>query len=124
MIVVIIISSIIYVYVFSICTDLAEKRLRYPQGLSLALYMHFRIFKFLFCWIVRLVNLKYISYTDSYLSYDQFVSVKNILEYNKMKEEIKNSNLLGMHYINRVDISRKKYERNSIETEADNDGIL
>ena len=63
--------------------------------------------------------------TDSYISNDEFVSVKNILrEYNKMKEEIKNWNLLGIHYINRVDISRKKYERNSIETVADNDGIL
>ena len=59
MIVVIIISSIIYVYVFSMCTNLAEKRLRYPQGLSLALYVDFRIFKFLFYWIVRLANLKY-----------------------------------------------------------------
>ena len=139
MIVVIIISSIIYVYVFSMCTDLAEKRLRYPQGLSFALYMHFRNFKFLFCWIVRLANLKYSKkdrlnatevlistfLTDSYSRNDEFVSVKNILrEYNKMKEEIKNWNLLGIHYISRVDISRKKYERNCIETVAENDGIL
>ena len=80
------------------------ERLRYPQGLTLALYMHFGIFKFLFCWIVRLVNLKYSKkdrlnttevlistfLTDSYISNDKFVSVKNILgEYNKMKEEIK-----------------------------------
>ena len=47
--IVIIINIIFYVYVFSRCAGLAEKRIRFPQGLSLALYLHFRIFLFLYC---------------------------------------------------------------------------
>ena len=45
----IIIVVIIYVYVFSTCTGLADKRMRFPQGLSLVLYSHFRIFLSLYC---------------------------------------------------------------------------
>ena len=47
-IIIIIISIIIivYVYVFSTCTNLVEKRIRFPQGLSLVLYLYFRIFHF------------------------------------------------------------------------------
>ena len=93
----------------------------------------------MFCWIVRLANLNYrkkdklntaevlISTfsNDSYIGNDKIVSVKNISrEYNEMKEQIKNKNFLGIHYINTVDISRKRYEKNSIETKADSDGIL
>ena len=47
-IIIIIVVVITYVYVFSTCTGLAEKRLRFPQGLSLVLYLYFRIF-FLYC---------------------------------------------------------------------------
>ena len=32
--------------VFSTCTGLVEKRIRFPQGLSLVLYSHFRTFHF------------------------------------------------------------------------------
>ena len=32
--------------------------------------------------------------------------------------------LCGIHYMNMVDISRKTYERNGIETIVDNNGIL
>ena len=32
--------------------------------------------------------------------------------------------MCGIHYIKMVDISRKKYGRNGIETIVDNDGIL
>ena len=42
-----------------------------------------------------------------------------------MEEEIKNPwNFCGMHYINMVNISKKVYERNGMETIVDNDGIL
>ena len=41
-IIIIISSSSIYVYVFSKGTGLAEKRIRFPQGLSLVLYLYFR----------------------------------------------------------------------------------
>ena len=63
---------------------------------------------------------------DSY-GHDKFVSVNNVLrEYSEMKEETKNpkKNFCGIRYINMVDISRKTYERNDIETIVDNDGIL
>ena len=62
---------------------------------------------------------------DSCISHDEFVSVINVLrKYNEVKEEIKKSwNFCGTHYINMVDISRETYERNGIETIADNDGI-
>ena len=59
---------------------------------------------------------------DSYISHGEFVSVNNLLrKYNEMRKEIKNPEI---HYINMVDTSRKTYERNSIETIVDNDGIL
>ena len=42
-----------------------------------------------------------------------------------MAEEIKKSwNVCGIHYILIVDITRKTYERNDVETIVDNDGIL
>ena len=41
---IIISSIIIYAYVFCKCRGLAEKRIRFPLGLSLVLYLHFRIF--------------------------------------------------------------------------------
>ena len=42
-----------------------------------------------------------------------------------MKEEIKKTwNFCGTHNIKMVDISRKTYERNAIETTVDNDGML
>ena len=42
-----------------------------------------------------------------------------------MTEEIKFFwNVCGIHYILIVDITRKTYERNGIETIVDNDGIL
>ena len=42
-----------------------------------------------------------------------------------MKEGIKKSwNFCGIHYINRLDIRRKTYEINRIETIVNNDGIL
>ena len=63
---------------------------------------------------------------DSHISHDEFVSVNNVLrEYNAMDKKIKKSwNFCGIHYVNMVDISRKTYERNGIETMVDNDGIL
>ena len=45
-IIIIIIIIIVHVYVFSTCTNLVEKRIRFPQGLSLVLYLYFRIFHF------------------------------------------------------------------------------
>ena len=36
----------------------------------------------------------------------------------------KSWNFCGIRYVNMVDISRKTYERNGIETIVDNDGIL
>ena len=44
--IIIIIIIIVHVYVFSTCTNLVEKRIRFPQGLSLVLYLYFRIFHF------------------------------------------------------------------------------
>ena len=63
---------------------------------------------------------------DLYISHNEFVSINNVLkEDNEMKEEIKKSwNFQGIQYINMIDISRKTYERNDIETIIDNDGIL
>ena len=49
----------VYVYVFSTCTDLVEKGIRFPQDLSLVLYVHFRIFYFCIIELWVLVNLKY-----------------------------------------------------------------
>ena len=37
---------VIYIYVFSTSSGLAEKRNRFPQGFSLVLHLHFRIFVF------------------------------------------------------------------------------
>ena len=48
-----------YCYVFSTCRGLAEKCVRFPQGLSLVLYMCFRIFLFCFVELWVLLNLKY-----------------------------------------------------------------
>ena len=46
-------------------------------------------------------------------------------DYNEVTEEIKIFwNVCGIHYILIVDITRKTYERNGIETIVDNDGIL
>ena len=47
------------VYVSCTCTDLVEKRVRFPQGLSLVLYLYFRIFYFCIVELRVLVNLKY-----------------------------------------------------------------
>ena len=41
-----------------------------------------------------------------------------------MRWKKKSWNFCGMHYINMVDISRKTYERNGVETIVDNDGRL
>ena len=47
--IIIIIIIVIYVYVFSTCTGLAEKCIRFPQGLSLVLYVPvFQNFLFIF----------------------------------------------------------------------------
>ena len=62
---------------------------------------------------------------DSYISHDEFILVNNVLrEFNEMKEEIKNPETCGIQYITMVDISRKIYEINCLETIVDNDGIL
>ena len=45
--------------VFSTCTGLVEKRIRFPQGLSLVLYSYFRTFHFCIVELWVLVNLKY-----------------------------------------------------------------
>ena len=46
-------------------------------------------------------------------------------DYNEVTEEIKFFwNVCGIQYILIVDITRKTYERNGIETIVDNDGIL
>ena len=45
-IIIIDIIIIVYVYVSSTWTDLVEKRVRFSQGLSLVLYLYFRIFYF------------------------------------------------------------------------------
>ena len=53
-------------------------------------------------------------------------SINNVLrEYNEIKKEIKKfRRFCEIQYIKIVDISRKTYERNGLETIADNDGIL
>ena len=58
-IIIIIITIITYVYVFSTCTGLAEKQIRFSQGLSLVWYLHLRFFCFCIVefWVV--VNLNY-----------------------------------------------------------------
>ena len=63
---------------------------------------------------------------DSYISHDKFVLVNNVLrEYYEMKEEIKQfRNFCGIYNIKLIDISRKTYEKNGIETIVDNYGIL
>ena len=43
---IIIIIIFTYVYVFSTCTGLAEKQIRFSQGLSLVWYLHLRFFCF------------------------------------------------------------------------------
>ena len=62
---------------------------------------------------------------NPYISYDELFLVNNVLkEYNEMKKKKKKSwNFYGIHYINKVDISRKSYERNVIGTIVNNDGI-
>ena len=57
-IIIIIIIIIAYVYMSSMCTDLLEKCLRFPQGLSLVLYLYFRIFCFGIVELWVLVNFK------------------------------------------------------------------
>ena len=47
-IIIIIIAIIVYVYVFSASTDLAEKRIRFLQGLSLVFCLYFTILYFCF----------------------------------------------------------------------------
>ena len=63
---------------------------------------------------------------DSHISHVEFVSINNVLrEYNEIKKEIKKFwRFCEIQYIKIVDISRKTYERNGLETIADNDGIL
>ena len=53
-------------------------------------------------------------------------SINNVLrEYNEIKKEIKKFwRFCEIQYIKIVDISRKTYERNGLETIADNNGIL
>ena len=60
---------------------------------------------------------------DSYNNCDEFVSINNVLrKYNEIKEGIKHSETSAEYSM--VDISRKTYERNGIETIVNNDGIL
>ena len=70
---------------------------------------------------------------DPYISHDEFVFVNNVLrEYNRIKKDMKNPEFsvdsekfrIFSFSINSVDISRKTYEWNDIETKVDNDGIL
>ena len=58
-IIIIIFIIIVYFYVSSTCTDLVEKLVRFPQGLSLVFYLYFRIFYFCIVELWVLVNLKY-----------------------------------------------------------------
>ena len=62
---------------------------------------------------------------DSYISHDEFILVNNVLrEYYEMKKEIKQFwNFCGIYNIKLIDISRKPYEKNGIETIVDNDGM-
>ena len=60
---------------------------------------------------------------DSYISHDEFVSVKNALkEYNEMKEEIKNPEN-PVEYNIRL-IKADKHIKNGIESLSDSDGRL
>ena len=45
-IIIIVIIIIVYVYVSSTCTDLAEKHVRFPQGLSLVLYLYLLVVRY------------------------------------------------------------------------------
>ena len=62
---------------------------------------------------------------DSYINYDDFVSV-NMCHENKMrwKRNQISWNFCGLHYINMVDISWKKYKRNGEEAKVDSSKIL
>ena len=61
---------------------------------------------------------------NSYISHDEFFIVNSMLkEYNEMKKQKKSWNFCRIHYINKVDISRKLYERNVIGKIVSNDGI-
>ena len=61
------------------------------------------------------------SLIESYISHQEFFSVNNVLrEYYEVKEGIKK--ILELN--NMIDISRKTYGRNGIETIVDNDGVL
>ena len=51
----------------------------------------------------------------SYIGYEEFVSVKNVFrEYNEMRAV----ESCGIYYINMVDISREKHERNGIKNNS------
>ena len=60
---------------------------------------------------------------DTCISHDEFLFINNMLrEYNEMKEEIKKSwKLCRIYYLSAVGIDEKTYERNGIETIADDD---
>ena len=61
------------------------------------------------------------SLIESYISHQEFFPVNNVLrEYYEVKEGIKK--ILELN--NMIDISRKTYGRNGIETIVDNDGVL
>ena len=80
------------------------------------------LLKLKYKWKYKLISKSLI---DLYISHDKFVSVSNVLrKYNDINNEIKNPETCGIHYIKMVDISRKTYERNGIETIVDKDGIL
>ena len=60
---------------------------------------------------------------DSYISHDEFFSVNSVLrEYSEIK--VKNKKFCGTHYTSLLDISRKKFERNGIETIVNNNAIF
>ena len=61
---------------------------------------------------------------DWYISYDEFVSVNVLKEYNEIEEDKKSWNFCGMYHINVVGISTETYERNGAETIVDSEGIL
>ena len=72
----------------------------------------------------KLNNIKVLiskSLIDSYISHNEVVSVNNLLrEYN----EIKAWNFCGIYYIKMIDVSRKTYARNGLQTIVDPDGIM
>ena len=57
--IIIIIIIIINVYVFSTCTGLVAKRIKFPQGLSLVLYSYFRTLYLCIVELWVIVSLKY-----------------------------------------------------------------